>query len=269
MTAGRGGSLTVVGSGIRVVAQVTAEARARIEAADEVLYGTDAVTARWLKHLNPAAENLDRLHQPGEARPATYRRTVARIVAGVRAGRAVCVVFYGHPGVFVHAGHAAIRQVRQEGYPARMLAGISAEDCLLADFGPAAAWPGRQGFEATDFLVRRRPFDPTVPLFLWQAGLLGRLDFQSRANPAGLRRLAAVLVAAYGSDWPTHAYLAPQFPVVRAAIQTFPLSRLPEADLSPFTTLYLPPRAISTPSGPLTGPPLDDGWAEPPPEADR
>ena len=43
-----GGSLDVVGTGIRAVSQVTAEARRRIEAADLVLYATDPVTARWI-----------------------------------------------------------------------------------------------------------------------------------------------------------------------------------------------------------------------------
>jgi hypothetical protein len=91
----------------------------------------------------------------------------------------VCVVFYGHPGVFVQPAHEAIRVARLEGFTARMLPGISAEDCLFADIEVDPGVYACQSFEATDFLVRKRKFDPRSPLVLWQIGSIGDLYYHS------------------------------------------------------------------------------------------
>ena len=40
-----------------------------------------------------------------------------------------------HPGVYVAPSHETVLRARAEGYPARMLPGISSEDCLFADLG--------------------------------------------------------------------------------------------------------------------------------------
>lgn len=235
------GSLTVVGSGIQVVAQMTLEARLAIELADKVLYGVDAVTARWISRLNPSAESLDLLHQPGLPRCATYRKTVERILSEVRGGRQVCAVYYGHPGVFVFASHESIRLARQEGFPARMLPGISAEDCLFADLGLDPGVCGHQGFEATDFLIRNRVFDPGSPLVLWQVGSIGELGYGSKPNLNGVNVLVETLGPVYGLGHPVYLYLAAQFPVCRPEIERVPLGRMAEGRINPFSTLYVPP----------------------------
>jgi hypothetical protein len=53
----------------------------------------------------------------------------------VRAGHNVIGIFYGHPGVFVSPAHRAIAIAREEGFKAKMLLGISAEDVLFTDLG--------------------------------------------------------------------------------------------------------------------------------------
>ena len=68
------------------------------------------------------------------------------MLAPIRRGIRLCAVVYGHPGVFVYASHEAVRRCRLEGLPARMLPGISAEDCLLADLGVD---PGVRGCRAS------------------------------------------------------------------------------------------------------------------------
>jgi len=59
---------------------------------------------------------------------------VERILKNVKDGFKVCVVFYGHPGVFVQPSHEAIRIARLEGFSARMLPGISAEELLICRY---------------------------------------------------------------------------------------------------------------------------------------
>src|ERR1019366_5373545 len=124
----------------------------------------------------------------------------ARILRGVRAGRRVCAALYGHPGVFVHAGHEAIRIAREEGHRARMLAAISSEDCLFADLGVDPGVTGCQSYEATNFLMRRRNIDVSVPLVLWQIGVIGIFDHRPLDGPGGLGVLAEVLGDAYGFE---------------------------------------------------------------------
>jgi hypothetical protein len=91
----------------------------------------------------------------------------------VRAGHSVLGVFYGHPGVFVSPSHRAIAIARAEGYEARMLPGISAEDYLFADLGFDPAVTGCCSQEATSVLVHNKQLDITMHNILWQVGAVG------------------------------------------------------------------------------------------------
>src|SRR3546814_7403877 len=114
----------------------------------------------------------------------------AAIMAEVRAGKRVCAVFYGHPGVFADVPHAVIRKARADGISARMEPGISAEACLYADLGID---PGRSGvlsLESTHFLVYQHTIDTSAHLLLWQVALSGDLSCtRFHAEPEGLRAL--------------------------------------------------------------------------------
>ena len=82
-------------------------------------------------------------------------------------GHRIVAAFYGHPGVFTYPTDESIRRARAEGYHARMLAGISAEDCLIADLGVDPARNGCQSYEATDFLLNSRTIDALAQFILW------------------------------------------------------------------------------------------------------
>src|SRR6185436_7017812 len=105
------GSLTIVGTGIQANRQTTMEARESIEQAEKVLYLVgSATTGYWISQLNPTAESMDALFEPGKDRLTTYLAIVEHILSYVRAGLRVTVIFYGHPGVFVYSSHEAIRR---------------------------------------------------------------------------------------------------------------------------------------------------------------
>src|SRR5262245_45102016 len=196
---GKRGSLTIVGTGIQVNVQTTPEARAAIEQAEKVLYlVANRPTGYWIGRLNPTAESLEHFYEPGKNRFVAYQVIVDHILMYVRQELRVCVVFYGHPGVFVYSSHEAIRRARDAGFAARMLPGISAEDCLFADLCVDAGISGHQSFEATDFLLHRRRFDPHSALLLWQIGVIGDLTHQRRYEPRGLDVLVEVLQVEYG-----------------------------------------------------------------------
>ena len=243
----RAGSLTIVGTGIQLAGHLTLGAKAWIEQADKVLFAlADPVTAKWLQELNATAEALP-YNRSNQRRGDTYREMTARILTEVRKGLHVCAVFYGHPGVFADPAHAAIKQARAEGFRAQMLPGISAEDCLFADLGVDPGKNGCQSFEATDFLIRRRKFDPTSILILWQIAMVGNLGFyQPGGHIKGLKILAEVLEQDYGANHQVTVYEASvYYPVCPPVIEHIPLAKLPEAKVTEVSTLYVPPKAMA------------------------
>jgi len=244
--AGGTGTLTLVGTGLRIAGQVTQEALAAIVEADKLFHLIqDQVTHRWLEELNPTAESLYDSYRPGRPRRETYEEIVERMLAPVRRGLRVCAAFYGHPGVFVMPAHEAIRRGRAEGYEAEMLPGVSAEDCLVADVGFDPGNRGCQSFEATDFLIRHRRFDPASALLLWQIGGIGVSDFREEAywNPRGVAILAETLAATYGDAHEVIVYEASPYPVVPPVVHRCPVSDLPSAPVTSGSTLLVPPLA--------------------------
>jgi uncharacterized protein YabN with tetrapyrrole methylase and pyrophosphatase domain len=243
------GSLVIVGTGIRSVAQTTIEARGHMETAEKLFYlVAEPVTAAWIRKLNDTAESLQDCYVDGRPRIESYREMVRRVLEPVRQGRRVCWALYGHPGVFVNPSHAAIREAREEGFSATMLPGISAEDCLFADLGIDPAVHGCQSYEATDFLVQKRTIDPTSDLILWQVGIIGVITFKSTdfLHREGLCFLVETLKQHYPEDHPVVLYEASQYAVTEPVMERMPLSRLAEAEPSGISTLFvpaLPPRA--------------------------
>ncbi len=245
MTGARRGSLVVVGTGITLAAQTTLESLECMKRAEKLFYlVTDPATEAWLRQLNPTAESLEDAYAEGKARYKTYQEMTARIVNAVRSGRQVCAAFYGHPGVFVNASHAAIQRVRRAGLPARMLPGISANACLFADLGVNPGDVGCQSFEATDFLGCRRRFDSSSALILWQVGVLGESSVRKgmACRPERLRVLTNVLRRHYPARHPVVLYQAAQFPTCDPMIERIPLAKLPAATVMAMTTLYIPPK---------------------------
>jgi uncharacterized protein YabN with tetrapyrrole methylase and pyrophosphatase domain len=241
------GSLTVVGTGIRL-SQLSIEARGAIECADKLLFLVgDYVTAAWLTSVNPNAESLDTFYRPGKLRFASYTEMVERILSCVREGLNVCVALYGHPGVFAYPTHEAVRRARLEGYRAKMQPGISAEDCLFADLGIDPATDGCQSFEATDFLICQQRFNPWVPLILWQIGVTGDLRRTCEHNPKGLRILVDFLLQHYDSTHEVIVYQAAQYVACEPNIQRVALERVPDVALKAFSTLFVPAKGPAVP----------------------
>jgi tetrapyrrole (corrin/porphyrin) methylase-like protein len=154
----------------------------------------------------------------------------------------VCAVFYGHPGVFVTPSHEAIARARAEGFPAKMLPAVSAEDCLFADLGVDPGDAGCQSFEATDFLLHHRDFDTTVPLILWQVATIGERRGIDTPAREGLEILVGRLVERYGEDHQAVLYEASPYFVAVPRIEPLRIADVAEAKLDAITSLYVPPK---------------------------
>jgi uncharacterized protein YabN with tetrapyrrole methylase and pyrophosphatase domain len=239
-----GGRLTVVGTGFLVAGQATPEARACMRAADRLLFlVAEPATRLWLQSEFPRAQSMADSFWEGRPRLEAYEEVVGRILAPLREGMNVCAAFYGHPGVFVHSSHEAVRRARAEGFAAEMLPGVSAEDCLFADLGVDPALHGCQSFEASSFLLRRRKVDPSAALVLWQIGALGVSTYSTRTlwNRDGLDLLVEALLEVYPAEHEAVVYEATLLPVCDPLIQRVPVARIAETKVSTYSTLYVPP----------------------------
>jgi hypothetical protein len=216
---------------------------AAIERADEVLYlVTDRLTAAWIERANAQSRSLHTLYAPGKDRATTYAEIVEELLEPVRASRDVCAVFYGHPGVFVRPGHEAVRRAQAEGFRARMLPGISALDCLVADLGIDPAVTGLQSYEATEFVVHRRRPDTAATLVLWQIGVIGELGYTTEPSSANLAVLVEHLERSYPREHEAIVYEASPYPLVADALALrLPLDAIPDADVPLLATLVVPP----------------------------
>jgi precorrin-6B methylase 1 len=222
---------------------VTPEAVAAIERADEVLYLlADGLAGAWLERLNPHVRSLHTLYAEEKERSRTYAEVVEELLAPVRAGRDVCAVFYGHPGVFARPGHEAVRRARAEGFRARMLPAVSALDCLVADLGIDPGVTGLQSYEATEFVVHRRRPDTAATLVLWQIGVIGERGMAAGPTRANLAVLVEHLERSYPRDHEAIVYEASPYPLVADPfVLRLPLEALPDAEVPLLATLVVPP----------------------------
>lgn len=209
------------------------------------------MTATWLRTLNSTARSLNELYRAGVTRDRIYAEMTDEILGAVRRGSRVCAAFYGHPGVFVTPAHDVIERARAEGFPARMLPAISAEDCLIADLGVDPGEQGWQSYEATDLLLRRYRLEPTAALVVWQVDGIGKLDWDPDPAPdpdsRGLRELAEFLLELYPHRHEVVFYTASLYPIVAPTFARVPLSDVAGLGEAPGPTLYVPP----LPRGPI------------------
>jgi hypothetical protein len=233
----------VVGTGIRIIGQMTIESIAWIRMAEKVFYlAHDPVASEVITGLNPNAESLAPFYVEGKLRRESLREMVEHVMECLRSGARICLVFYGHPGVFCWVGHEALRQARSAGYRARMLPGVSAEDCLFADLNIDPGTHGCQSYEATDYLIYRPKIDPASLLILWQIGATGDRTFTAKEykNP-GLPILLKRLCRIYGHDHEVIVYVAPIHWAAEPLIERLPLGQLGKARLSSSSTLCILP----------------------------
>ncbi|NDK39052.1 diguanylate cyclase [Pseudoxanthomonas gei] len=234
--------LVVVGSGIQFGRHASERCLSEIREAQVVFCLTDPFALAMIHGLRPDVVNLGAHYAAGKDRRETYREIDAAIMAEVRAGKQVCAVFYGHPGVFADVPHEVVRKARAEGFPARMEPGISAEACLYADLGIDPGHRGVQSMEATHFLVYDRQPDTAGLVLLWQVALSGDLSCtRLHAEREGVQALVDKLLRWYPPEHEVILYEAARLPIETPRSQRLPLCDLPAAHYEEYTTLVIPP----------------------------
>lgn len=240
----KAGSLAVVGMGMTLGSHLTPISRSHIEQADVVFAAlSDNLVEEWLMRMNPDVRSLQGYYAEGKSRMVTYREWLDVIMAEVRAGSQVCVVFYGHPGIFAWTPHMAIATARAEGYQAHMEAGVSSEDCMYADLGIDPGRFGCQHFEASQLMLYDHQINNAGYLVLWQVGLAGDTTL-ARLSSTG-PQYRQVLVERLGRDYPLDheviIYRCATLPIDEPRIERVALRDLPGVEMTVAETVILPP----------------------------
>ncbi len=235
------GSLKIVGTGITLSGQMTVYTESVIKNADVVFsVVTDSALAN-LQRLNNNVVSLRKHYDKKTSRLITYRNMKQEIIDAVVAGKKVVAAFYGHPGVFVNPSHAAISELREMGYSAQMLPGISAEDCLVADLGMDPAHYGCQSYEATQFLFRKYTIDPYMMQIIWQIGVIAEFNYsKDKTDHPGMAILQDALLEHYPEDHEVIIYEAATIPLVQPRMERLNLRDLGEALPIGISTLVVP-----------------------------
>ncbi|NVJ50494.1 MAG: methylase [Gammaproteobacteria bacterium] len=236
------GYLYVVGTGLNTLNHITQEAKRHIAQSEHVFHLVpDPLGLSLLKSLNSNLHYLGDCYALTTDRIAAYQLMVKRVMTQLTTAHKVCVVFYGHPGIFVSPSHALIQQAKEQGYVAQMLPGISAEDCLFSDLGIDPASAGCQSYEASYFLLNQVTCNVQAPLILWQLGVLG--DFAGErltCDPKALELLQQKLGKVYPPQHPVTLYEAATLSLYEPRIETLPLAKLTEFNFSQRSTLFIP-----------------------------
>jgi precorrin-6B methylase 1 len=237
------GSITCVGLGMTLGSHLTPIARSYIEQADVVFAGvSNAIVEQWLQRMHKDVRSLQPNYREGKPRSKTYLEWVDLMMTEVRAGKRVCGVFYGHPGVFAWSPHKVIEVARSEGYDAEMEPGISAEDCLYADLGIDPGSHGCQHFEVNQLVFFKRRLDPTAYLVLWQVAMIANESI-SKADASGPYR--QLLVDRLSRDYPLDheiiVYRAATLPIEKPRIRKATLRDIATIAMTAEETVVVPP----------------------------
>lgn len=236
-------SLVVVGSGIKFLSHLTIEAKTHIEQADKVLFlVNDPAMKEWLQRTNPNSESLDFLYTKYPLRIQCYNAITDYILALLKQKQHICVVLYGHPSVFAMPALKAVKKAKQEGFYAKILPGISSEDCLFADLLIDPASHGCVSVEATDLLIHQRKMDTSCHNILWQVSVIGMLQHnKEHNNKPGITLLRDYLKQWYPEEHRCILYSAAMYPGLEPQIQQIKLNELADTTIGRTATLYISP----------------------------
>jgi hypothetical protein len=168
---------------------------------------------------------------------------IRTIMKAVRKGHAVGIVFSGHPSICVNPTRTAFEIARAEGFPARMIPGVSVLDCLFADLCLDPTAVSCRVFDATRFLIHKHLPDRSSGLVLLQVARIGNPPLRTKDTPErrGLKILRDVLVQDYGPCHKVIHYKTSLSPLSVSTIEEIPLSDLLDCDIRFKSTLYVPP----------------------------
>ncbi len=242
--------ITLLGSGLRALDHLTPEAIACLRGARVILhsqYSRDLLGE--LRALNSSARLLcqeDGEYLVGQYRPQMYARIAARVLAEAAEGPGVVALHPGSTMVVDAIARHVLAGAHARGLRVRVVPGISCIEYVLAELG----WDVADGLHvilAQQLVLQQRRLDATQAALVIQPGYYDTRWFAGapRAAQGRFDALQACLAASYPDDTPMALVLAPVGRDDVAQTLWFRLGSFAqlEAEISPFHTLFIPPRA--------------------------
>jgi len=241
------GSLIIVGTGIMFPNQMTLEAAETMKNADIVFFnvGIHALAIDWIKNNTKKSFDLYSFYDDGKDRSESYHEMVSAMVDSVKAGKKTVGTFYGHPGVFVGPGFTALQKCRELNYPAQMLPGVSAVDCMFADLEFDPAFSGCLMVEASEYVLMKKKMDTHPPLVIWQAGVIGDATFAKKGTSDHVDILRRRLLEDYPEDQTIIAYIAATLPGMKPDVEVGTIKDIEKMNINASSTCLVPPINIA------------------------
>lgn len=236
--------LIIVGSGIKSISHLTIEAQGYIKGANKVLYLlNEPVFEKWLTKEAKNIESLSNIYFKYNDRLISYQKISDKIVLELEKYKTVVVLIYGHPCFYAMPGLLAGSSLSDKAnIQFDIIPGISSLDCLYADLEIDPGSGGACVFDATEFLLKEKVFDPTSHLILLQIAMIGNSGLPTNSiNISILQDLLDYLMIYYGEEHLAICYEASLYPGMKPKIKKFPISILSEQDFTTVSTLYIPP----------------------------
>src|SRR3990167_1829734 len=115
-------SLVVIGTGIKLISQLTVEAITYIKQSKRLLYlVNEPLIEQWIIKNNSTAESLYPIYISSNLRAQSYKRITEYILDVLEEDNHVCVAFYGHPCFIAKPALDAVNQALQKKHYAKIL----------------------------------------------------------------------------------------------------------------------------------------------------
>lgn len=234
--------LALVGTGIKTISHITDEAKGYISNCDSVLYlVNEPLLEAYINKLAKSSRSLEPIYFKNKDRENGYGDIAQEIHNELSRVESLCVVIYGHPCVFATPGLLAMSCLDKD-VKTIISPGISALDCLYADLRFDPANGGIQTFDATEYLLYEKIIDTSSHLVIYQIGMVGNLGLPTnKVNLDAISFVKSKLLALYDNNKTAIIYESALYPGTNPKILEFKLPELEKQDLSPISTLYIPP----------------------------
>jgi len=126
-----------------------------------------------------------------------------------------------------------------------MIPGVSAVDCMFADLEFDPAQYGCVMLEASDYVLTNRKVDTTVPLVLWQVGVVCVREFSFGKSNNNVDLLKERLLVDYNPDHPIICYVASTLAGSNPQVQVGTIDNLELLDINASTTCLIKPTGVS------------------------
>ena len=242
-------SLIIAGFGVKFLSHLTKETEVVLKKSDKVLYlSNDNLSPKWIQDINKNTESLESIYFSESQRSDAYNAIKEKILIELLTYKNVTFIIYGHPNFLVQITSTVADAAKKNGYPVYVLPGISSLDCLMADLCINPGDGGMQILEATELLIYKKFIDISAHVVILQAAAIGQQGHgrNKKIMALGLELLSIYLCNFYDSSHKIVFYEASQSPRSLQKTISTPLSHIENIELSPKTTIYIPPMKIKS-----------------------